>query len=231
MKLDVGGVQKNYNRFTLGPIELQIQAGETVALLGPNGAGKSTLFQILTSNIRPDAGTIKLNDHLISPENFNSRRLIAYQSQNNELPRWVSALEALQYVAYLHQKEQPLIDTFVEAFDLKSFLTKPLHGCSYGMLKRVGLAIAFLQQSPFLILDEPFSGLDLYHVKSLEKALIERQSQGHSTLISTHDFAFVSKHAQRCLFIEKGQIDEAKTWKQLDQLKRLDLIEARFFHT
>jgi len=81
MKLDVCGVQKNYNRFTLGPIGLQIQAGETVALLGPNGAGKSTLFQILTSNIRPDAGIIKLDDHLISPENFNSRRRIAYQSQ------------------------------------------------------------------------------------------------------------------------------------------------------
>jgi len=150
---------------------------------------------------------------------------------NNELPRWVSALEALQYVAYLHQKEERLIDSFVEAFDLKSFLTKPLHGCSYGMLKRVGLAIAFLQESPFLILYEPFSGLDLYHVKSLEKALIERQSQGLSTIISTHDFAFVSKYAQRCLFIEKGQIDEAQNWQQLDPLKRLDLIETRFFHT
>jgi len=229
MQLDVDAVQKNYTPFTLGPISLQIQAGETLALLGPNGAGKSTLFQILTSNIRPDSGTVRLDGHLISPENFDQRRKIAYQSQSNELPRWVSALEALQYVAFLHQKDQSLIDSFVNVFDLKSFLTKPLNGCSYGMLKRVGLAIAFLQESPFLILDEPFSGLDLYHVKSLEKALIERQSRGFSTLISTHDFSFVSRHAQRCLFIEKGQMAEAKDWRPLDPLRRLDLIEARFF--
>jgi ABC-type multidrug transport system ATPase subunit len=231
MTLHVVGVQKKYELFTLGPIDLEIKGGETIALLGPNGAGKSTLFQILTSNLRSDAGQVKLGDHLISPENFSARRMIAYQSQSNELPRWVNPKEALTYVAFLHQKPESLVEYFMEAFDLKPFEDKPLIGCSYGMLKRVGLAIAFLQQSPFLILDEPFSGLDLFHVKSLERELIARQSAGLSTLISTHDFAFVSKHASRCLFIEKGQMDESSDWPASGPAKRVELIEARFFRS
>ena len=229
MNLKMNQVVKQFDGFKLGPIDLNLLSGQTAAILGPNGAGKSTLFQIMTANLRVDAGTAHLGDQLIAPENFNCRKQVAYQSQQNELPHWVNAKEVLSYVAFLHGKEEKFVSYFSETFDLIPFYSKPLRSCSYGMLKRVSLAIAFLQESPLLILDEPFSGLDLYHVRSLEQEIVKRKTQRLSTLISTHDFTFVSKHAERCFFIEAGVMSESLEWPTVPQDGRTKLIESRFF--
>lgn len=230
MNLKISNAVKKFDGFALGPVDLTLLTGETAAILGPNGAGKSTLFQIITANLRVDEGSAHLGEDLIAPENFHCRRQVAYQSQQNELPKWVNAKEVLSYVAFLHNKADANVSYYSEAFDLIPFYSKPLKSCSYGMLKRVSLAIAFLQECPLLILDEPFSGLDLFHVRALENEIVKRKSEKLSTLISTHDFAFVSKHADRCFFIETGNLTESFEWGKATQIDRIKLIEARFFN-
>ena len=231
MTLRMQNVLKNFSTFKMGPLSLEIPGGKTAALVGPNGAGKTTLFQMLTANLRADEGKIWLNKEVIVPENNEVRRKIGYQSQKNELPNWVTAQEVLNYVAYLHNKSKERIEYFIKTFDITSFHGSPLIACSYGMQKRVSLAIAFLQDPEILILDEPFSGLDLFHMKTLEAELLQRKSQGKSTIISTHDFAFITKQADLCYFIEAGQISEATNWKDAPQIQRLAIIDERFFKT
>lgn len=222
-------VLKSFPTFQLGPLNFEIPGGKTIALVGPNGAGKTTLFQLLTANTRPDQGKIFLNQELVYPENSDVRRKIGYQSQQNQLPSWVTPREVLEYVASLHQKPDSEVESYVKKFDILSFQDSALISCSYGMQKRVSLAIAFLQDPDLLILDEPFSGLDLFHMKTLEQELVRRKSESKSTILSTHDLAFISKHADLCYFIESGKLTQAAEWENQNQMQRLSTIDERFF--
>ncbi len=230
--LRVKQLKKQYKQgFVLQAQDFSIGKGELVAFLGANGSGKSTLFELLTGNSDASSGEIYLLDERMSPEMYLLKRKIGYLPQNIPLPKWVTGEELLVYSALLHNLEhaRDKVQNSMQFWDCAEYSKKPLASCSFGMQKRIGLALATLHNPPCLILDEPFSGLDLYHIHALEEALRKRKQEGKTTLLSTHILPYVVGSCERVFILEGGQLNEIKTWSQQNADEKTAGIEQHFF--
>jgi ABC-2 type transport system ATP-binding protein len=219
------------SNFKLGPCNLSFGQGELIAVLGKNGAGKSTFFELTTANARLTSGKIYLKDEVLLPDKVELRRNIGYLPQNQEVPEWVTGREIITYAVNLHQipMAKEAIEQSMEFWDFKGYADKPMATCSHGMKKRIGLSIATIHNPSLLVLDEPFSGLDLYHIKTLETYLEKRKREGKTTILSTHIIPFVAKMADYCYLIKEGKFDHLPIREEPDYMKRIDFIEANFF--
>jgi ABC-type multidrug transport system ATPase subunit len=217
--------------FTLGPVDLALPAGATVAFLGKNGSGKSTLFELLTGNLDATAGSVRLGGKPLRPDTPELKRQLGYLPQNHGLPRWVTGREILSYAARLYELPRPS-ERVAEAeayWDCASYANAPLATLSYGMGKRVALALATLHDPVCLILDEPFSGLDLFHIKALDAKIAARAAAGRLTILSTHVAPYTAGLCDRVYIIEAGQVRTLDGWQGTDYLQRIDMIERAFF--
>ena len=223
---------KTYGQaFTLGPISCAFKAGETVGILGKNGAGKSTLFELLTGNLDATSGQILLGQERLTPDRPDLKKRLGYLPQHPVLPKWVTGREILSYAALLHdladrEKRVQLAEIY---WDCQDYAHKPIGTLSYGMQKRVGLALATLHDPDILILDEPHSGLDLFHVKALDEAIRRRASQGKTTIISTHVSSFAAAMCDHLYMIADGQLKPLSPWTGLDFLGKMAAIDTAFF--
>lgn len=226
-------IQKDFhNGFSIKKVSFSLNGGTTVAFLGPNGAGKSTLFQLLTGNYELTAGKIWLEKEELTIDHVHLRKKIGYLPQDPRLPKWVSGIELLRYAASLHQLKNPqqIVQATLSYWDCDSFKNVPLEICSHGMQKRIGLALATIHDPHYLILDEPFSGLDMYHMHSLENTITARQKKGKLTIISTHIAPYVAKLCQKVFVIKAGKLDRIKDWETFDDTKRMHVIKEHFIN-
>ena len=168
--------------FQLGSVNLQVDEGETLGILGKNGAGKSTLFNLMTANLDPDAGEITFCTKRLTPEAFALKKSLGFLPQTPVFPPWVCGEELLCYAARLYNLDsRQVVPQAMQHWDCTHYKSLPLTLCSHGMHKRIGLAVATLHQPPLLILDEPFSGLDVFHLKTLHELLAKRNSSSSAT--------------------------------------------------
>ena len=231
LSLDSISHQFQSSGFSLGPISMKIQPGDCIGLMGQNGAGKSTLFQIITGNLKPKEGTVTILGDQMTLESYQLKQKIGYLPQNLELPKWVTANEVLSYAADLYQlnnRENILTET-LEKWDCTSFSSKPLAACSHGMKKRVALGLATIHDPDLLILDEPFSGLDLFHIKALQDTITHRKNHGKATILCTHIAPYTAKLCESAFTLSSGQMGTVDTWQQESYLERVETIEAIFF--
>jgi ABC-type multidrug transport system ATPase subunit len=232
LTLDIHSLSKTFaqSQFRLGPLDLKMEEGDSLALFGKNGAGKSTLFHLITGHHRPDEGRIQVFGETMKVDAFALKRRMGYLPQNLDLPRWVSGFDIITYAMKLHGM-QPLAtarERVLEYWDCMSFAHKPLAACSYGMQKRIALALASLHNPDLLILDEPFSGLDLFHIRALEKLLEERRGK-QLTIVSTHVAAHAAKLSNKAATMRDGQLADLKAWENADFMTRIALMEEQFF--
>jgi ABC-type multidrug transport system ATPase subunit len=208
-----------------------MEEGDNLSLFGKNGSGKSTLFQMITGHLRQDSGEIILFGEKLRMDSFQLKRRMGYLPQNLDLPRWVSGFDLITYNMKLHEMN-PIAERrqqILEYWDCQSFAYKPLAACSYGMQKRIALALASMHEPELLILDEPFSGLDLFHIRALENLLEQRR--GHLlTVVSTHVAAYAAKLSNRAATIHSGQVRELSEWPNADFMTRIKLMEEQFFN-
>ncbi|MFW7377636.1 MAG: ABC transporter ATP-binding protein [Oligoflexus sp.] len=231
--LTVADLKMEYpsSQFHLGPLTFQLEKQRVMAILGQNGAGKSTLFQMLTGNLRPAAGTIHISGQRMLPDRPEVKRMIGYLPQSLQLPHWVNGWELLAYAIKLYGLDQPeeRRQAALQYWDCESYQYKPLAACSHGMQKRVGLALATIHNPDLLILDEPFSGLDLYHIRSLQNVIQKRREQGQATILSTHIAPYAAQLCDEVMLIQNGQIHMIKEWQNADLMSRVGMIEGFFF--
>ncbi|WP_141735374.1 ABC transporter ATP-binding protein [Oligoflexus tunisiensis] len=232
LTLEINSLSKTFaqSQFRLGPLNLHMDEGDSLALFGKNGAGKSTLFHLITGHLRPDEGRIQVFGETMKVDAFALKRRMGYLPQNLDLPRWVSGFDIITYAMKLHGI-QPLAaerDRVLEYWDCTSFAHKPLAACSYGMQKRIALALSSLHKPDLLILDEPFSGLDLIHTRALENLLEGRRGR-QLTIISTHVAAYAAKLSNKAAIMSEGQLRDLERWSQADFMARIALMEEQFF--
>ena len=230
MKLE--SLTKKYgDKYCLGPINLTIHHGETIALIGPNGAGKTTLFSIITGHIDASDGSALFNNQLVKPQAFALKRHFGYLPQDLGFPAWVTPIELLHYNAALHQVENAVqkIQSLLDKWQINDYQHRPLAACSHGMQKRVGLALSTLHNPSLLILDEPFSGLDLYHMKTLENLIVERSQAQQTTILSTHIIPYAARICDHVLIIKAGKIRALDSWQSANWETRITLVEDQFF--
>jgi ABC-2 type transport system ATP-binding protein len=217
--------------YELQPCSLSFFPGTTNAILGANGAGKSTLFNLLSANSHPTSGSISFLGKSLRPEEFSLKQRIGYLPQNLLLPPWISGIELLRYAAGLYKlsNAEQKINQMLSYWDCHSFSRLPLIACSHGMQKRIALGLALLHEPPLLILDEPFSGLDLYHTRALEQIIVQRQRAGKVTILSTHVLPYVQRLCQTVAMIRHGQISTLSSWLSCSAEEKTKKVEDFFY--
>lgn len=217
--------------FRLKDCDLTVKYGSCAAILGPNGAGKSTLFQLITGNLDAGSGQIFLKDKRVTSDSFSIKRQFGYLPQNHYFPVWVTGREILNYISSLYalDEAQKRVEQTIEYWDCQDFDRIPLANCSHGMQKRIALGAATIHNPDFLILDEPFSGLDLFHIKALKDLIQDRKRLNKGTILSTHIAPYVAQLCDEVFILKRGELTSLDHWHERDNIERISLIENAFF--
>lgn len=227
----LAGVQVSFadSGFSLGPIDFRAAGGETIAILGCNGAGKSTLFQLMTGNLEPHKGKVYLKGEPFTIERYELKKAIGYLPQNLPFPPWVTGGEILAYQAGLTGISEAIVAEQIATWQMADYIGSPCAGYSHGMSKRVGLALALMTNPELLILDEPFSGLDITQTHKLLDIIERRQCAQQATLVSTHILPYAAKTCTRAVYIAAGTIAEDAAWAGVAPAERERRASAFFF--
>lgn len=174
------------------------------AVLGPNGSGKTTLIKSILGMVLPDKGTIKIGEEDIKGK-WKYRNKIDYLPQIARFPENLKVKELMRMVKDLRSQkanDKKLIDLF----DLHPFMDKRLSNLSGGTRQKVNLVLAFMYDSPLIILDEPTVGLDPIALLRLKDLINFEKGKGKTILITTHIMSFVEEIADDIVFLLEGHI-------------------------
>ncbi len=168
-------------------LSFQVQTGETYGILGPNGAGKTTALRMMAGILRPDAGDIQFNGHPLKPEHQAN---IGYLPEERGLYPKMSVLDQLMYFARLKglSKSKAGVNAlyWLERFGLSDQQKRPVNALSKGNQQKLQIITAIAHHPRLLILDEPFSGLDLINTDELLEIIDEIKKTGTTLVISSH---------------------------------------------
>ena len=206
--LKVEGLTKTYGwRTVVNDISLDVKRGEMFGYLGPNGSGKTTTIRMALDIIRPDAGSVSI---LGSPPDRNVLKRVGYLPEERGLPRKMKVMDAIRYLGRLKGL------TFTEAeargtellrrVNLYEHRSKKVGDLSRGMAQLLQFVTAIIQDSEFIILDEPFSGLDPLNVELMKEMLLERQRDGATIMFSTHIMSDVEELCDRVALIAESRL-------------------------
>ena len=224
MSIQVTSVCKTYNtQKALNQVSFSADKGQVIGFLGPNGAGKSTLMKILTGFIKPDSGTVFVDEINVLQNPTAAQKTIGYLPEHNPLYSDMYVREYLQFQASVYQISE-LIDVTVkeqiEKCITKVGLTleadKKINQLSKGYQQRVGLAAAILHNPKVLILDEPTTGLDPNQLLEI-RTLITTLGKDKTVLFSTHIMQEVEAVCDRVIIIKKGTVLIDKTLVELQK--------------
>jgi heme exporter protein A len=207
--LELSGVSKQFGDLrALIDVSLRVEPGDSVFLYGPNGAGKTTLLRLLATLARPSEGKVRYGDGDLHQNPAAAKAAIGFISHATCLYGELSARENLEFVGKLFglANLQARIAAVLDLFHLRERAKTPVRELSRGYQQRVSLARAFLHDPLFLLLDEPFTGLDAASTESLQGLLRQLQEQGKGVVFSTHDFEQGTAIARRLVALEGGRI-------------------------
>lgn len=228
-------VTKNYGaQRVLDDVSLSFSPGESVALIGPNGSGKTTLIKTILSLVRPDRGTISVNEQDVSLGG-DYRSAIGYMPQMTRFPENMNVRQLFQLIQDLRPdvaKEDYDLDLY-RVYDIEKMESKKLHALSGGMKQKVSAALAFLFSPDILILDEPTAGLDPVSNERLKDKIRQVTESQKLVLITSHILSDLDEIVNKVVYLIDGQIAFHKT---LDQLReetsetRLNKIIVTLLH-
>lgn len=188
----------------LAGLDLHIHKGGIFAILGPNGSGKTTLIKAVLGMVIPDKGTISVMDTSIK-NGWKYRKEINYLPQIANFPGNLKVQELIDMIKDVRQRpsgEEKLIDRF----GLEPFLDKKLTNLSGGTKQKVNLVLAFMFDSPLIILDEPTNGLDPLALIRLKELIAEEKAKGKTFLITSHIMQFVEEVSDEIVYLLEGCI-------------------------
>jgi heme ABC exporter ATP-binding subunit CcmA len=189
-------------------IHLRIQPGDSVLLYGPNGAGKTTLLRVLATLARPSEGQVLFGGEEVRLNPAPAKAAIGFASHATFLYGELTARENLKFTGRLFGL-RPLdrkVEAALDLFRLRERGNVKVRELSRGLQQRVALARAFLHDPQFLLLDEPFTGLDAETARSLQLLLEELPETGKAVVFSSHDFEQGRAMARRLVALEGGQM-------------------------
>jgi ABC-type multidrug transport system ATPase subunit len=201
------GFEKSYGRIhAVRGVDLEVARGETFALLGPNGGGKTTILRALVGLHSPSAGRVLIDGRDVTQEQEQVRQLLSYVPQRVTLPPLLTAREILTLFARLRRVPATRVDHVLELFALTESADRYTRELSGGMLQRLGLAVAFLQEVPLYILDEPTLNIDSLGIQQLREHLENLRGSGTTILFSSHSLHNAMQLADRVAILVEGRV-------------------------
>ena len=206
--LELRNVSKYFGDIAaLAGVQLRVEPGDAILLYGPNGAGKTPLLRLLATLARPSEGEVLFGGKHVHRDPA-AKAAIGFVSHTTFLYGDLTVRENLRFFGTLFAlpRLEKKIGAALEVFGLGDRARTPVRELSRGLQQRVALARAFLHDPQFLLLDEPFAGLDAATVSNLESLMRELPGQGRAVIFSTHDFERGAALARRLVALEAGRI-------------------------
>jgi len=198
-------------------VSLEVESGEIFGLLGPNGAGKTTTLKILLGLIRPSSGKAELLGLPVG--DIRAKRRLGYLPESPYFYDYLTGRELLIFMAKLfgmsRSEARRKADRLLERVGLTQAANLALRRYSKGMLQRVGIAQALVNDPELVLLDEPLTGLDPLGRKDLRELIAELRQQGKTVVLSSHILADVELLADRVAIIVKGKTVNTGPLQQL----------------
>jgi lipopolysaccharide export system ATP-binding protein len=211
--LAVHGVEKSFaRRKVVKGASLYVRRGEAVGLLGPNGAGKTTIFYMVTGLIKADAGRIELDGHDITglPMYQRARLGIGYLPQEASIFRGLNVEEniraVLEAVEPDRKKRQIELDSLLDEFNIERLRKTPSIALSGGERRRVEIARALATRPAYMLLDEPFAGIDPIAVGDIQQLVRHLTQRGIGVLITDHNVRETLGLTDRAYIIYSGEV-------------------------
>lgn len=205
--IETRGLTKTYGAVhALAGLDLTIPRGGVYGVLGPNGAGKSTLFRILLGLIRPTSGTASVMGGTVG--NIASMRRMGSMIETPRYPPYLTARQALKWLALSHGMSDSVdIPRWLDRVGLTEAADRRVRGFSVGMLQRLGVAAALLNEPELIILDEPTSGMDppgIQDMRALIRSLAD--DDGVTVVLASHQLLEVQRICDRVAIMNKGKL-------------------------
>lgn len=217
-RLDVRGLRKSYgSRMVVKNVSLSVQKGEVVGLLGPNGAGKTTSFYMIVGLVALDEGDIVLDDQHISglPIHERARMGLSYLPQEASVFRKLNVEENIRAVLELQlEKGKPLpkaeierrLDSLLDDLQIAHLRNNPALSLSGGERRRVEIARALASAPRFILLDEPFAGIDPIAVIEIQRIISFLKERGIGVLITDHNVRETLGICDHAFIISDGHV-------------------------
>jgi|TARA_B100001093_G_C26819243_1_gene1011165 lipopolysaccharide export system ATP-binding protein len=212
--LKCNNLEKKYDtKKIVHDISLEVNSGEVIGLLGPNGAGKTTTFYMIVGLIKSDFGSILIDDIDITSIPIHKRFEygISYLPQEPSIFRNMTALDNIKAILETDnklskQEKSNILDNLVTKFDLKNFLNTEGVKLSGGERRRVEIARALALKPKFLLLDEPFAGIDPLSVIDIQEIIKQLSQDNIGILITDHNVRETLKICDKSYVVNSGQI-------------------------
>lgn len=209
--IQIENVTKTYNNSVraVNNLNLTVNDGEIVGFIGPNGAGKTTTLKMMTGILKPDCGSIRINDYDIQKEPLKAKQEIGYIADSPDMFLRLKGIEFMNLISDIYKVPDTLrrerIKTFATRFDLIDVLDKPMQSYSHGMRQKMMVAAALVHDPAVWILDEPLTGLDPKSAYNLKNMMREHADAGNSVLFSTHVLEVAEKLCDKVIIIHHGE--------------------------
>ncbi|MDD5772896.1 MAG: LPS export ABC transporter ATP-binding protein [bacterium] len=235
-KLKTSNLAKSYGkRKVVKNVSVEINEGEIVGLLGPNGAGKTTTFYMTLGLIKPEAGNIFLNDEDITnlPTYKRARKGINYLPQEPSVFRNLTVEDNIRAILEFNEtsktKIENRLDNLLKEFSLDHLRSNYGYALSGGERRRVEIARSLACNPSFVLLDEPFSGIDPIAVLDIQKLIYKLKEKGIGVLITDHNVRETLAITDRAYIIAAGEILVSGTAQELlcsEQARKIYLGES-----
>ncbi|HSL02969.1 MAG TPA: LPS export ABC transporter ATP-binding protein [Nitrospiraceae bacterium] len=214
--LRAAGLVKSFrSRKVVKGVSIDVRAGEVVGLLGPNGAGKTTIFDMIVGLCQPDEGTISLGEEVITdlPMYRRARKGIGYLPQESSVFRRLSVedniLAILEMLDYSRAERRDRVEVLLKELDLCHIRTSMAYALSGGERRRLEITRALATSPSFMLLDEPFAGIDPIAVGDIQHIITRLKEKDIGILITDHNVQETLSITDRAYIINEGLILEA----------------------
>ena len=231
--LELRRVSKLYSGIpAVDEISFIARAGEVTGYLGPNGSGKSTTLKMITGLMEPSDGEILFHGEPIDHDRIAHKQRLGYVPEEPQLYPHLTGAEYLEMVGQLRGLPERLlagkVDGFLRLLSLYEDRHVALSSYSKGMRQKVLLAAALLHNPDLVLLDEPFSGLDVTSALVLRDLIRELAARGKVVLFSSHDLETVERVSSHVVILHKGRVVANDSIEQLRALMSLPTLEEIF---
>lgn len=212
--IKVSAVTKSFKKEkVLRDISFEVQKGETACIVGQNGSGKSTLLSIIAGTLKPDSGVVEFAEK-------RGKKDIGFVPQQDYLFEDLKVRDNIKFWAAAANLSfsSGQVKEYIDLFNIHSFLGKKVTELSGGMKKRVALCSSLLHNPEILLLDEPFSGLDIIHKEEICSYLNKLSDEGKTIIYSTHNADEIYLMASNLFVIHNGNIHNAELSNSLDKI-------------
>ncbi len=202
-------------------VSLRVQQGEAIGLLGPNGAGKTTVFYMITGLVKPDKGTIEIDGQNVTglPMYQRARLGIGYLPQEASIFRGLSVEENIRAVLEVtfskRDQREAELELLLDEFDIKRLRKTPSIALSGGERRRCEIARALASQPSYMLLDEPFAGIDPIAVGDIQELVRHLKRRGIGVLITDHNVRETLGLIDRAYIINSGEVLTQGTAEQI----------------